>query len=176
MANEHGSSAKKQKKHLQDSDPTKRTSPSLARRGASRSSSDALPPMDSHASGRTYPRSAGETGTQRQTQGYWDTVLTSPPSQRGERSAPPAGQTSPNSNENSSRARRGQGSRTGSADRTPPRAVLIAPRGPVVEPEEEEDGCRFECPVEDCHQKFRHRSSRSRHKKKVHSHASHDDR
>lgn len=46
--------------------------------------------------------------------------------------------------------------------------VPIAPSGPVQTPRDESDGYRFKCPEEGCEQKYRHRSSRSRHRRNVH--------
>lgn len=53
-----------------------------------------------------------------------------------------------------------------------PRPIPIAPNGPVHAPREDSDGYRFKCSAEGCDQKYRHRSSRSRHKRKCHKHES----
>lgn len=106
-----------------------------------------------------------------QRKAHWDTVLdrSSPPYHRSDRSTPLTSQhphnLSPNSSQNSSSHRGGHSSQS---SRSSTRAVPIAPSGPLVNPLEEDDGCRFECPEEGCQQKFRHRSSRSRHKRLSH--------
>lgn len=123
-----------------------------------------------------HSRTGAEAGMQRRT--HWETILDSSSS-----ALPQSDATSPTttphghqSHASSSLSEETSSNRKDSTSRsshpTQPssssRAVPIAPRGPVTDPDEDDDGCRFKCQVEGCNQRFKHRSSRSRHKKNCH--------
>jgi len=117
-------------------------------------------------------RSHAEPGSQRKA--HWETILDSSTANSANRMRKPSS-TGPGGEEWNSSSYGGssssQGYQTGqqASYSRPPRAVPIAPRGPLIDKTEEDDGCRFQCQVDGCEQRFRHRSSRSRHKKNSHS-------
>lgn len=102
---------------------------------------------------------------------YWNTVMhpSNPPPQR-DRTNPAASSHAypvpPISDHSSSQSQGGSSQTSRSTPRPAP--ITIAPRGPI-QPRDDDDGYRFECQEEGCHQKFRHRSSRSRHRRQCHS-------
>lgn len=158
-------SEKKSRKLPKDAEPKKRSASSSNKQEHSHLASSSL---------SSHPNKLSDPGTQRKH--HWQTVLQpSPPtstspthSLSNSRNIPPNPKqslTAPSAqnmtSDSSSNGRRHQPS-----SRTPLQPVPIAPKGPLLKRREDNDGYRFECPEEGCRQKFRHRSSRSRHKKK----------
>lgn len=160
---------KKQRKPTRDSEFKRRSSLTSPR---PESSSTQGPSSSNPGASSRPPPSHGSASydyVQRRT--HWETVLdpSSPPYHRSDRSTPFS--TSHSSHPPLSSSQSGpshRGGHSSQSSRSSSRAVPIAPNGPLVNPLEEDDGCRFECQEEGCQQKFRHRSSRSRHKRLSH--------
>lgn len=106
--------------------------------------------------------SSSSSNANSQRQNHWDIVLNrdDPSHRHGDSSSSSRNRTSSTYPSSSSSSRR--------TTRSVQQAVPIAPRGPVATPRDENDGYRFQCLEEGCTQRFRHRSSRSRHKRNTH--------
>lgn len=167
MAYDSGSTSKKQKKAVKDSEGKKRSSSSSTHYSDFPSSSM----RSSQQPGYSALARGVDDGIQRER--HWKTVLDKTPSERVERNAPSAsskqGIDAMLGSRSTDRPRKDY-----SSHQVPPRAVPIAPRGPLIDPAQDDDGCRFQCQEAGCQLRFKHRSSRSRHKKKSHSRPAQD--
>lgn len=144
-------------------------------------SSALLAAMQSHMHS-TRPRTASVTTSHKNrelsstqlTRDYWNVVIGGPQEQGNSQSNR---RTSSSQHDNNSVANESAGERCSSAARLTAentsrsgRTVPILPNGPLQSPNEENDGYRFICQVDGCPNRYKHRSSRSRHKRQCHTH------